>query len=315
MKLDLAFTFNEIGIIIGAVIVGLILLVSFWRIKMGRYSPDELEEKHKTDKLDAASQRRHKYPEVDVMQYNQVLWNLGLAISLLFMVAFFGWTNYDQTENLMSYSMDIDEIIEVEPPRTQEPPPPPPPPAPPSVEIEAVPEDLLNEDEEVEFLDQSVNEETAFDNTPPPPAPKKKEIAPPPPPPPPAPEEAKVNEIFKIVQEMPSFPGCEGITDQTERRACSDKNLFEFLYKNISYPMVARDNGIAGMVYVQFVVERNGSVTNINVVRDIGAGCGEEAARVVNLMNSMDKKWSPGKQRNQAVRVLYTLPVKFQLVS
>lgn len=282
---------------------------------MGKLSPEDLKAKHSNDQLKAAAERRHKYPEVDVMQHSQVLWNFGLAVTLMLMVAFFGWTTYDTSQNIMSYSMDIDEEIEIEPPRTQEPPPPPPPPPAPSVEIEAVAEDLLDEEDEVEFLDQSVSENTTIDNTPPPPAPKKETAAPPPPPPPPAPEEATVNEIFKVVQEMPSFPGCEGITDKAERKACSDKNLYEFLYKHISYPNIARENDISGMVYVQFVVERNGTVSNINIVRDIGAGCGEEAARVVNLMNEMGKKWSPGKQRNNPVRVLYTLPVKFQLVS
>jgi protein TonB len=64
---------------------------------------------------------------------------------------------------------------------------------------------------------------------------------------------------------------------------------------------------------VQFVVEKDGKITDANVVRDIGAGCGEEALRVVNSMNSMGEKWTPGKQRGKSVRVQFTLPVSFKL--
>ena len=78
--------------------------------------------------------------------------------------------------------------------------------------------------------------------------------------------------------------------------------------------MIARENGIEGMVYVQFVVEPDGSVSNVNVVRDVGAGCGEEPLRIVNLMNDMPERWRPGTQRNQPVRVLFTLPIRFQLL-
>ena len=64
---------------------------------------------------------------------------------------------------------------------------------------------------------------------------------------------------------------------------------------------------------VQFVVNTDGTVTDVSVVRDIGAGCGEEAVRIVNLMNSMNDKWTPGKQRGRPVRVMFTLPIRFKL--
>jgi protein TonB len=81
----------------------------------------------------------------------------------------------------------------------------------------------------------------------------------------------------------------------------------------VKYPAIARENGIQGRVVVQFVVEKDGKITDANVVRDIGAGCGEEALRVVNSMNGMNQRWTPGKQRGKPVRVQFTLPVSFKL--
>ena len=103
-------------------------------------------------------------------------------------------------------------------------------------------------------------------------------------------------EIFKIVEEMPSFPGGE-------------QKLMEFVGKNIKYPQIARETGIQGRVFVNFVVEPDGSVSNVSVLRGIGGGCDEEAMRVVKNM----PKWKPGKQRGKPVRVQYMLPVNFKL--
>lgn len=85
--------------------------------------------------------------------------------------------------------------------------------------------------------------------------------------------------------------------------------MLKFIYDNIQYPGIARENGVEGTVVVQFVVEKDGSITDVKVIRDIGAGCGAEAMRVVNKM----PKWNPGKQRGRPVRVQFNLPVKFKL--
>lgn len=116
-------------------------------------------------------------------------------------------------------------------------------------------------------------------------------------------------EIFKIVEEQPSFPGCETIFDKMEKKKCTDERMLQFIYTNIKYPAEARENGIEGMVVVKFVVEKNGSVTNAEIARDIGSGCGREALRVVRLMPD----WEPGKQKGRPVRVQFNLPVKFKL--
>ena len=109
-------------------------------------------------------------------------------------------------------------------------------------------------------------------------------------------DEVVEQEIFKIVEEMPSFPGGEA-------------KLMEYVAKNVKYPQIARETGIQGRVFVNFVVEPDGSVSNVTVLRGIGGGCDEEAMRVVKNM----PKWKPGKQRGKPVRVQYMLPVNFRL--
>lgn len=109
-------------------------------------------------------------------------------------------------------------------------------------------------------------------------------------------EEIKEEEIFVIVEEMPSFPG-------------GDVKMMEYLAKNIKYPQMARESGIQGRVFINFVVEPDGHVSNVKVIRGIGGGCDEEAVRVVKAM----PKWKAGKQRGKAVRVSYNLPVNFRL--
>ena len=108
---------------------------------------------------------------------------------------------------------------------------------------------------------------------------------------------------------MPRFPGCEDESSKDERKNCATEKMLQFIYKNIKYPAIARENGVEGTVVVTFVVEKDGSITDAQVVRDIGAQCGQEALRVVNMM----PKWVPGKQRGRSVRVQFNLPVKFKL--
>jgi len=104
-------------------------------------------------------------------------------------------------------------------------------------------------------------------------------------------------EIFKIVESMPEFPG--GIAA-----------MYDFLRKNMKYPKLANEAGISGKVYITFVVEKDGSITDVRVLRGIGGGCDEEALRVVNNMPD----WKPGKQRNVPVRVQFILDVNFTLL-
>ena len=136
-----------------------------------------------------------------------------------------------------------------------------------------------DEDEEVEVVDAYAEVEI-------------KEPEPPPPPPTPK----KVEEVFVVVEVMPTFPGGE-------------EALFDFLTSSLIYPSVARENGIEGVVVIQFIVEKDGSISDIKVLRPIGGGCSEEAIRVMKKM----PKWIPGKQRNVPVRVKFTLPIRFKM--
>ena len=116
------------------------------------------------------------------------------------------------------------------------------------------------------------------------------------PPPPPAPKPEVATKVFDVVEEMPSFPGGQGA-------------LMQYLASNIKYPVVAQENGVQGRVIVSFVVERDGSISDVKVARSVDPSLDREAQRVVKSM----PKWKPGKQNGSAVRVKYTVPVVFRL--
>lgn len=131
-------------------------------------------------------------------------------------------------------------------------------------------------------------------------------------PPPPKPVVQEVEAPLIIAEIMPRFPGCEDrAMSKDERKACSDQALLDFIYARLEYPAVALENGITGKVIVRFVVEKDGSITNMQVVRDIGGGCGQAVLEVVEMM----PKWIPGSQQGRKVRVLFNLPVRFQAKS
>lgn len=116
--------------------------------------------------------------------------------------------------------------------------------------------------------------------------------------------------IFKVVEEMPRFPGCEAFNGSNrEKEECAKQKMLEFIYENLTYPTIAKNSGVQGVCVVQFIVEKDGSISNGKIVRDIGDGCGDASLYVVNSM----PKWIPGKQKGKAVRVQYTLPLKFKL--
>ena len=102
--------------------------------------------------------------------------------------------------------------------------------------------------------------------------------------------------IFSIAEEPAQFPG-------------GDEALFKFIQENTKYPIEAIKNNISGIVYVQFVVEKDGSISDIKVVRGIGGGCDEEAVRVITKMPN----WIPAKQKGIPVRSFYIIPIIFVL--
>jgi protein TonB len=104
------------------------------------------------------------------------------------------------------------------------------------------------------------------------------------------------NEIFVIVEEMPEFPGGMG-------------ELLSFIYKSIRYPVVAQENGIQGRVTCAFVINKDGSIVDAEVIRGVNASLDKEALRVINSM----PKWKPGRQRGKEVRIKYHVPINFRL--
>jgi protein TonB len=112
----------------------------------------------------------------------------------------------------------------------------------------------------------------------------------------PEPKPEVENKVFDVVEQMPSFPG-------------GQQALMDYLSNNVKYPVVAQENGVQGRVVVSFVVEKDGSITDVKVVKSVDPSLDKEAARVVKSM----PRWIPGKQNGSAVRVKYNVPVSFRL--
>ncbi len=305
-----SFSSNQILALLALVVLATIAIVYFSKRYYSSKATSDLATKYKGKKWSSPLEGRNKYPDVDVFKMQPIFFRVGIVLTLALVVAAFKYTSKPPKMETDQFQFSLDADVEVEIPRSQEAPPPPPPPPPPAIQ-EIVTTNLVEETEDISFVDQSVDANTNVEA--PPPVTKEKTIAPPPPPPPPPPRE-EAREIFVVVEEMPRFPGCETVAgDAKAKKACADKKLMEFIYDKIQYPAIARENGVEGNVVVQFVVNTDGTVTDVSVVRDIGAGCGEEAVRIVNLMNSMSDKWTPGKQRGRPVRVMFTLPIRFKL--
>jgi len=219
-----------------------------------------------------------KSQKADLTKRTGLFLNIGLAISLLLVITAFEWKFYEEGSavDLGSVEDDFEDILEIPP--TQQPPPPPPKVQLPKI-IEVPDEEEIEEDIEVD-LDVEVTEDTeieeiVFDQ---------------------APEEEEVEEIFTIVEDQPEFPG-------------GTAAFYKFVGKNLKYPTQARRMGVEGKVFVQFVVGKDGKITEVQAVKGIGAGCDEEAVRVLRS----SPKWKPGKQRGRAVKVRMILPITFKL--
>lgn len=223
-----------------------------------------------------------KSPKADLENKKGLFGSLGLVLTLAIVLVAFEWKSYDKEEIQLAAraAVETEEEMIIQTEQNLPPPPPPPPAQVVSDEIEIVEDDVEIENE-VE-INAEATEETVVEDYVAPPVVEEEEVA----------EE----EIFQIVEEMPSYPG-------------GAEALYEYLNDNIRYPIVALESGISGRVYVQFVVEKDGSVSDVKVLRGIGGGCDEEAIRVVEKM----PRWNPGKQRGRAVRVLYMVPINFTL--
>jgi periplasmic protein TonB len=208
---------------------------------------------------------------------------------------------------------EIDVVAELGPPpdidpNNPPPPPPPPPPTPPPPtrttvafvppiikKDEEVQEEEIKTVEELEETKADVGKENKEGNDEAAPAEIDNPSLDPVVEEPKAPVEEKTYELFDI-QKQPSFPGGE-------------VELQKFLRDNIKYPALARENNIQGTAALSFVVNKDGSISDVVILKDPGGGCGKEAVRVVQSM----PRWSPGEANGNAVKVKFTLPVKFRL--
>ncbi|MTB50069.1 energy transducer TonB [Lewinella sp. W8] len=240
-----------------------------------------------------------------VFSYRAPLHRLSLCVAILATFLTINWTQPESGPHVYDLVMDTEDIIEVDIPPTDHKPPPPPPPPPPPV-IEATPEPEV---ETVDFIDQGIDDQEPV--LAPPPQIAEPTPAPPPPPPPPPVEES--SEPLLFVERMPVFGSeCFGLSGE-EAKQCSDRALLSFVQSRVKYPTLARENNIQGTVVVQFTVEKDGSISDVKVVRKVGGGCSEAAQKAVEAISREGERFKPGIQAGLPVRVRFNLPVKFAL--
>ncbi|MBK9734901.1 MAG: energy transducer TonB [Saprospiraceae bacterium] len=283
-------------------IIGLIILtigmILYFKIKYKKYDYQKLESinnKVKSSMLNAKT----KYPEVDVFLYRGIFLSYGMAATVAISLVTMSWTTSEKEIYIPDDNWASEDVIEMDVPRIAEPPlrlPPPP------TLIKAVPDTEVINELAPKFLSPDVSEDSKIED----PIPAK---APPLPPL----KTTDIDEIFKVVEQMPRFPGCEDKGTETEKDDCAKQMMLAYIYANLTYPKIAIEIGVEGGVVLQFVVDKDGTISETKIVRDIGAGCAEAAELVVKSMNNMGKSGYQGKQRGRPVKVLYTLPVKFKL--
>ena len=222
---------------------------------------------------------KKKTPKADLERRKGLFLEIGMVVALAVIFLAFNYKSYEKQElTLMTRIVDNAEEEMVQVTQQEKPPPPPKPPQQTSV-IEIVEDDVEIEDD-IE-IDVEADQETEVQDYVP-----VEEVE----------EEEEETQIFQVVETMPEFKG-------------GNAARIKYLQNNLKYPTMARESGIQGKVFVTFVVERDGSITDVKVLRGIGGGCDEEAVRVIKGM----PRWSVGKQRGKPVRVQFNMPIVFKL--
>ena len=215
--------------------------------------------------------QQKKNPEISLERKKGFFFQVGLLVALLIVFVAFEWKSYDKVEYNLG-QLNLDDLEEEMIPITErkiEQKPPPPPPP----EVIEIVEDEVEIEEELEIEDTESDEDEMI------------EI-----------EEESDDEFFMVVENMPEFPG-------------GDLGLMKYIQKNVKYPPIAKEYNITGKVYVSFIVDKSGLVTNVKVVRGVDKNLDAEAVRVVKSL----PKYKPGKQRGKPVRVMFTIPINFTL--
>lgn len=219
-----------------------------------------------------------KNKNADVHQLRGMLFSLSLTVTLGLVITAFEWksTGDSNTVDLTKYDMVTDELLEIPP--TEQPPPPPPQAIVPKIV------EVPDEEEIIEDIDVLIDVEMKATS-------EAIKVAPVE-----AIEKEESDEIFMIVEEQPQFPGGTG-------------EFMKFVVANMRYPRQARSMGVEGKVFIKAVVGKDGKLTDLEVMKGIGAGCDEEALRVV----SQSPPWKPGRQRGREVRTRIVIPLVFKL--
>lgn len=223
-----------------------------------------------------------KTKKADLENKRNTFFLIGLVLALGATFLAFEWkAKPTKAESLgIVQSQEVEEEIV---PVTREPEvkPPPPPPPPQVVEVLNIVDDDIEIEDELRIEDSEADEETIIDIQP---VLQTKE------------EEIEEQQIFYIVEEPAEFPG-------------GDRALYQYISDHVEYPVVAQENGIQGKVYVKFVVNEQGAVSNAQVLRGVDSSLNQEAIRVINSL----PKFKPGKQRGNPVKVYYNAVINFQL--
>ena len=231
-----------------------------------------------------------KSEKADLSKNSSLYFVIGLSLILLISWQAIEWRTYEKVyayEALNVEDEDDEEIPITEQLKTPPPPPPLPPPAPEVIEVvedeEEVEETVIestetNEDEIIEVEEVEIEEE--FDD---------------------------VDVPFAVIEDVPIFPGCEKVA-KSERRKCFQEQMNKHIRKNFRYPEIAQEMGIQGRVYVNFIISKDGSISNIRM-RGPDKNLEKEAQRIISKLPNM----TPGKQRGRAVRVPFSIPITFRL--
>ena len=229
-----------------------------------------------------------KSPKADLNKDRNLYFVIGLTLVLGVTWGAIEYKTYEKVFDLSALDMleDDDEDIPITEQLKTPPPPPPPPPAPEVIEV-------VEDEEEVE---ETVIESTETDQD---------EIII---------EEIEVEEEFEdidvpfaVIEDVPIFPGCESVA-KSQRRACFQDKINQHIRRNFRYPEIAQEMGIQGRVYVNFIIAKDGSITNIRM-RGPDKNLENEAQRIISRLPQM----TPGKQRGRAVRVPFSIPITFRL--
>jgi protein TonB len=232
-----------------------------------------------------------KNEKVDLSKNSSLYFVIGLSLILLISWQAIEWKTYEKSlygyEALDVEDDDDEEIPITEQLKTPPPPPPPPPPAPEVIEVvedeEEVEETVIestetNEDEIIEVEEVEIEEEVEDVDVP-----------------------------FAVIEDVPIFPGCESVS-KSQRRDCFQEQMNKHIRKNFRYPEIAQEMGIQGRVYVNFIISKDGSISNIRM-RGPDKNLEKEAERIISKLPNM----TPGKQRGRAVRVPFSIPITFRL--